>query len=307
MLEGNTGCHAWDAAFALFEFILNRPEEFRGRRVVELGSGCGLLGMALASPSCAPGWGYSGEGGLAREVVLSDSSEQALANLSHNLRMNGLRPKRILSDDNDDHDSGGEEEVEGYSPYDDLTEDVFVSHLDWGSVAAEAKENRVGALGGFFRGSRSVEQQQDDDDDVDVDADGLVVVGSDITYDDAIIPDLAKVIKHLLSLSPSPSGTSRDRNNKTKTKSSKAYISAVPRNPATLELFEATVKGLGMSIDLVPDVHEEDMKANMIQASSDEEKKKEKRTRKRPCYRFVGSDLQQQARKSVKLYEIRLM
>lgn len=47
MLEGNTGCHAWEASFSLFEFIVNFTDIFRGKTILELGSGCGLAGIAL--------------------------------------------------------------------------------------------------------------------------------------------------------------------------------------------------------------------------------------------------------------------
>ena len=277
MLEGNTGCHAWEAAFALFEFILGNPQEFRGKRVVELGSGCGLLGKALrappggASPYYGKGEGGEGEADLAKEVFLTDSSEQALLNLSHNLRMNGLRPRRVISASEPAEDEG--EQEEGF------TEGLFVSHLDWSSVVAETE----------------TETETPSPSPLDVDS-GLdvVVLGSDITYDDTIIPDLCQVILLLLS-------RSRDQGK------AKAYISAMPRNPATLKLFESTVKDLGMSIDLVDLDLDLDLDVDDGDALRLEQQKQQAFVQKQPLFRFVSSELQQQARKSVKMYVIRLV
>lgn len=38
IFEGSTGCHEWDAGFALAEALLSRPELVRGKRCLELGS-----------------------------------------------------------------------------------------------------------------------------------------------------------------------------------------------------------------------------------------------------------------------------
>merc|ERR1712176_538332 len=258
------------------------PQEFKGKRVVELGSGCGLLGKALrappggASPYYGKGEGGEGEADLAKEVFLTDSSEQALLNLSHNLRMNGLRPRRVISASEPAEDEAEEEEGEQEEGF---TEGLFVSHLDWSSVVAETETETPSPS--------PSPSPLDVDSGLDV-----VVLGSDITYDDTIIPDLCQVILLLLS-------RSRDQGK------AKAYISAMPRNPATLKLFESTVKDLGMSIDLVDLDLYLDLDVDDGDALRLEQQKQQAFVQKQPLFRFVSSELQQQARKSVKMYVIR--
>jgi predicted nicotinamide N-methyase len=77
MLAGETGCWDWEAGFFLSEFIFNHPRLFSGRRILELGSGCGMAGVALARVSAA-------------SVLCTDGDVEALDNCLQNLRINGL-------------------------------------------------------------------------------------------------------------------------------------------------------------------------------------------------------------------------
>lgn len=45
---GDTGCTLWDASLVLAHLLLNKPELIQEKRVVELGSGIGLLGVLVA-------------------------------------------------------------------------------------------------------------------------------------------------------------------------------------------------------------------------------------------------------------------
>jgi predicted nicotinamide N-methyase len=67
------GVTLWPAALALTHEIATRPEEFRGKHVLELGAGTGLPGIVAAS--------------LGAKVVQSDRNELAL----HLCRLNGER------------------------------------------------------------------------------------------------------------------------------------------------------------------------------------------------------------------------
>jgi hypothetical protein len=78
MLAGETGCWDWEAGFFLSEFIFNHPDLFRGKNILELGSGCGMAGVALARVAAA-------------SVVCTDGDVEALDNCLQNLRINGLQ------------------------------------------------------------------------------------------------------------------------------------------------------------------------------------------------------------------------
>ena len=71
--RGPYGVALWPAALALAHEVATRPEEFRGKSVLELGAGTGLPGIVAAS--------------LGASVVQTDRHELAL----HLCRMNGAR------------------------------------------------------------------------------------------------------------------------------------------------------------------------------------------------------------------------
>ncbi|KXZ43048.1 hypothetical protein GPECTOR_105g102 [Gonium pectorale] len=77
LLAGSTGCHEWEASFALAQWVLGRPELFAGRRVLELGCGAGLVAVALRRAGAAL-------------VAATDGSAEAVANCAANLALNGL-------------------------------------------------------------------------------------------------------------------------------------------------------------------------------------------------------------------------
>ena len=77
MLAGATGCATWEAGLALAEAALSWPDMFACRRVLELGSGAGAAAVALARAAPA-------------QLLCTDGSAAALANLRHNLAANGV-------------------------------------------------------------------------------------------------------------------------------------------------------------------------------------------------------------------------
>ncbi|KAG2481947.1 hypothetical protein HYH03_019101 [Edaphochlamys debaryana] len=103
MLAGSTGCHEWEAAFELAERLLGSPELVRGRRVLELGCGCGLVAAVAARLGAAA-------------VAATDGSAQAVANCAANLRLNLDGPVR---------ECGGAQELAGHA------EGVCVCQLSW--------------------------------------------------------------------------------------------------------------------------------------------------------------------------------
>merc|ERR1719223_1382948 len=73
-VHASTGCQLWPASIALANELLSRPQLIAGRRVLEVGAGCGLLGIAVAS--------------LARSTLITDGDEEAVENLRHNIKAN---------------------------------------------------------------------------------------------------------------------------------------------------------------------------------------------------------------------------
>lgn len=89
--SNEVGLRLWPSAELFTEFHLAVPEAFREKRVLELGAGLGLCGIALAAACGA-------------RVVLTDGDARVLANLRHNASINGLpeRDVRLLDWDETD-------------------------------------------------------------------------------------------------------------------------------------------------------------------------------------------------------------
>lgn len=73
-VAGSTGGQLWCSGRVLAEEVLQFPDRVRGRRVIELGAGCGLLGMVVAR--------------VARWTLLTDGDEEVVRNLQYNLDLN---------------------------------------------------------------------------------------------------------------------------------------------------------------------------------------------------------------------------
>jgi predicted nicotinamide N-methyase len=80
-ISNDHGLMLWDASMALLRFFEHNPKELsalRGARILELGAGTGLLGIALAHA-------------VGARVVLTDL-EHVCANIAANVRANALAP-----------------------------------------------------------------------------------------------------------------------------------------------------------------------------------------------------------------------
>ncbi|XP_065031241.1 uncharacterized protein LOC135653317 isoform X2 [Musa acuminata AAA Group] len=77
MLEGDTGCALWPSSLFLSEFILSYQEVFSKKFCFEIGSGVGLVGIALLHVG-------------ASRVVLTDGDISTLANMKSNIELNHL-------------------------------------------------------------------------------------------------------------------------------------------------------------------------------------------------------------------------
>ncbi|XP_059717431.1 protein-lysine N-methyltransferase EEF2KMT isoform X4 [Haemorhous mexicanus] len=113
---GTTGLLTWEAALHLAQWALQNPGLFRGRTVLELGSGIGFTGIAICR-SCQP-----------RTFIFSDCHPRVLRQLGENLQLNGLTPEGVTC--SIQTESQGQE-LEGQNCH---TPKVIVAELDWGSV-----------------------------------------------------------------------------------------------------------------------------------------------------------------------------
>nr|XP_056722495.1 protein-lysine N-methyltransferase EEF2KMT [Euleptes europaea] len=76
--QGTTGLVTWDAGLYLAEWALEHPSVFTNRRILELGSGTGLTGIAICK-TCHP-----------RAYIFSDLHQSVLEELSENIYLNGF-------------------------------------------------------------------------------------------------------------------------------------------------------------------------------------------------------------------------
>lgn len=75
--DGTTGLKLWPAAMALGEFVLQNQQLFKGKSILELGSGAtGFVGMLLLK-TCRP-----------RKVYLSDCHDSVIQTLAENINQN---------------------------------------------------------------------------------------------------------------------------------------------------------------------------------------------------------------------------
>ncbi|KAH8280738.1 hypothetical protein KR054_006201 [Drosophila jambulina] len=77
--EGTTGLCTWEAALALADYLVEHPQLVRGKNVVELGAGAGLLGILLKLPAMSL---------QADQVLITDGSEPCVQLMRENIALN---------------------------------------------------------------------------------------------------------------------------------------------------------------------------------------------------------------------------
>ena len=82
--KGTTGLSTWGASLYLLEYLSCNHHEFKDKNVVELGSGCGLMGLSLALLG-------------AKHVLLTDVAQSVLYRLFENKAKNGIKNVDIES------------------------------------------------------------------------------------------------------------------------------------------------------------------------------------------------------------------
>ncbi|KAH8276545.1 hypothetical protein KR044_011266 [Drosophila immigrans] len=84
--EGTTGLCTWEAALALADYLLQHSELVRGKHVVELGAGAGLLGILLKQRSLQLEVG---------QVLLTDGSAACVQLMHNNIALNFKDPADV--------------------------------------------------------------------------------------------------------------------------------------------------------------------------------------------------------------------
>ena len=82
--NGTTGLCTWQAAFYLAEWCIHNSREFRRKKVIELGSGSGFVGLTCLK-KCHPS-----------SVILTDYHPKVLESLQYNVSINFKSPHDIV-------------------------------------------------------------------------------------------------------------------------------------------------------------------------------------------------------------------
>lgn len=112
MLEGDTGCALWPSSLFLSEFILSYPKWFSDKVCFEVGSGVGLVGIALAHVG-------------ASKVILTDGDRSSLENMRSNLELNHLTSSKKVHSQYLPWEFATELELSKYKPHLILGADII--------------------------------------------------------------------------------------------------------------------------------------------------------------------------------------
>ena len=81
--DGGEGLHLWEASVVLTRYCLQNKDIFKNKSVIELGTGCGLLGISILKQ--IP---------LISHYTCSDYQDSVLNNLNNNLAKNNLKDNK---------------------------------------------------------------------------------------------------------------------------------------------------------------------------------------------------------------------
>ena len=81
--DGGEGLHLWEASVVLTRYCLQNKEIFKNKNIIELGTGCGLLGISILKQ--IPSIGH---------YTFSDYQESVINNLKTNLIRNKLKENK---------------------------------------------------------------------------------------------------------------------------------------------------------------------------------------------------------------------
>ena len=79
--DGGEGLHLWEASVVLSRYSLKHNSIFKNKKIIELGCGCGLLGISILKEIPV------------KKYTFSDYNSSVLNNLKDNLKLNGFSLK----------------------------------------------------------------------------------------------------------------------------------------------------------------------------------------------------------------------
>lgn len=134
-VHASTGCQLWSSSIALAQELLSRPNLVSGKEVLEVGAGCGLLGITAAR--------------LARRTLITDGDEEVVQNLAYNLQANEATWR---AREGEPQREAAAKQMRWEEPYEEpwpdserveviLGSDIIYGH--WGDVVAQALQNML--------------------------------------------------------------------------------------------------------------------------------------------------------------------
>ena len=76
--DGGEGLHLWEASIVLSRYVLKHKSMLENKKIIELGCGCGLLGISILKEIPV------------EQYTFSDYNSSVLNNLKENLKINGI-------------------------------------------------------------------------------------------------------------------------------------------------------------------------------------------------------------------------
>ncbi|KAL9188904.1 hypothetical protein ACHAXT_011394 [Thalassiosira profunda] len=88
--QADVGFVMWPSAIVLSRWVLSKPHVLKGKSVLELGAGCGLVGI-VAARLISQGESESKEHAVSQQrVMITDVNELVLENISQNIELNDV-------------------------------------------------------------------------------------------------------------------------------------------------------------------------------------------------------------------------
>jgi predicted nicotinamide N-methyase len=81
LADGKEGLHLWESSVVLTRFVLKNSSLFSNKNIIELGTGCGLLGISILKKINV------------KHFTFSDYNEDVLNNLKENIKINKINNK----------------------------------------------------------------------------------------------------------------------------------------------------------------------------------------------------------------------
>ncbi|KAL3876353.1 hypothetical protein ACJMK2_034211 [Sinanodonta woodiana] len=265
---GTTGLTTWQAAQHLAEWVLQNNNLFQNRRVLELGSGLGLTGIAVCMKCAVQTYTFSD----CHPNVLYLLAQNIQHNLSH-AKSKSLSPehstheakvirtikrhlsfnREMMSVDDENVLLELSESVQSLSDGDsDLFDDDVLTMLSSFDLSEKYWDLNSSRQIGLFKQNPSIRLAKFDWEAEDMEfcanlADNAdVIIAADVVYDKTIVPALVSVLRNLLTLG-----------SKRKTNSVCAFIASTIRNEDTRDLFLATLSSADLTYELMETSTEE--------------------------------------------------